>query len=154
MKKTLTFNLGSFLSALVVLAIFVLGGMYFQKQPTELEKVFAFGASGVSSYGQSCFKDYYNWNSSTTYDGNHDWNLDLVPVASTCAYSSCTPNVFQTLQDVNGDGLADFVFSYSKASNAGSEDIYNCVGLNTGSGWNIVYKCVQRSGLFYGDCAG
>ena len=149
-------NVLNLLVVCLVMIILFLGNAYVNNRPFgDSEMAFAFGNSGnVSSLGQSCFKDYYNWTSSTVYDGNHDWNIDLVPVARVSS-SSAAPNVFQMMQDINGDGLADFVFSYGKSgSYPGSEENYRCLALNNGAGWDIVYKCVHRGGRYYGDCAG
>ena len=149
-------NILNLLVVCLVVMIVFLGKAYGNNLPFgDSEMAFAFGSSSVSTLGQSCFKNWNNWASSTVYDGNDDWNFDLVPVAVECTSSSCLPNVFQNLQDINGDGLADFIFSYGRANyTIGNANTYRCIGLNNGAGWDVVYKCVENSGNYYGDCAG
>ncbi len=97
-----------------------------------------------------------------------DWNLNLVVGSGT------------TWLDINGDGLLDYMY-YSKTKSSSSTQSYvdehgsisktiysenSCVGLNTGNGWNVVYRCfssLEDDGdpattntyniVYYGNCA-
>jgi len=114
-----------------------------------------------------CLDNYQSWNTSTTYNPNNNWSTDLIdsqylnPAYYTYPYHSIT-------QDINGDGLPDYVYvsSYSSGGSMCGTQIYipisTCVGLNNGHGWTIVYKCVAVCDTtvtpnvlrFYGNCAG
>jgi hypothetical protein len=55
---------------------------------------------------------------------------------------------------VNGDGLTDYMFSERNQNN-----MAECLMLNNGQGWNVVFRCRasynSNTGVttFYGDCA-
>jgi hypothetical protein len=56
--------------------------------------------------------------------------------------------------DLNGDSMTDVLFSYYSPGNYGSWQQY--LLLNTGSGFQVAWKCVMAGGQnskFYGDCA-
>lgn len=70
--------------------------------------------------------------------------------------------------DVNGDGLQDYIYSFSRSGGSTSYFEVNtqgCVYLNTGSGWTKVFECSAQtytdlttgevlSQNYKGDCAG
>lgn len=69
-------------------------------------------------------------------------------------------------QDINGDGLADYIYVNTNYGGSNPQSIYmGCVYLNTGSGWERAHVCkadtiisgssgqiTQR--IYKGDCAG
>lgn len=91
----------------------------------------------------NCTSDANTWNSSNTYQQS-DWDMLFV------ANSNSTDH----FDDVNGDGLLDYFFA-NRSSTGGSV----CVYLNTGSGWERVYKCTasynssNSTWTYKGDCA-
>lgn len=111
-----------------------------------------------------CFDNFRNWaQTSQTYDPNQNWSLAFVTGYS---YVNAQGSQFgqwyrmfgnptQHFIDVNGDGLVDYLYSFhGSAIGEGGIGIKDCVALNTGTGWNIAYKCVQEGNDYYGDCAG
>lgn len=70
-------------------------------------------------------------------------------------------------QDVNGDGLPDYVFAFNTVNGGQTliQDYQACVYLNNGSGWTQAYRCYAVTHTnastgqievanYYGDCAG
>jgi hypothetical protein len=51
--------------------------------------------------------------------------------------------------DVNGDGLPDMMYSSRNLTGT----LYQFVALNTGDGFEEVYRCIRGGSLYYGDCA-
>lgn len=87
-----------------------------------------------------CVSDIINSsNSSNTYKQS-DWDVVFFV------------NVGEHFYDVNGDGLVDYVYS-----NRGGTAISSCVYLNTGKGWERVFKCYASYSssiwTYKGDCA-
>ena len=133
MKKVflvlLTFLIGSGFGVLVM------SGNFFSNPALAL-------TPGVDAPPASCFETSSlpasnNWKSSP-------WDTTfLIPPAG---------NLFTSFVDVNGDGLADYVYSQSSISNRNS-----CTYINTGTGWNLAFRCIatQSQGIwtFKGDCA-
>jgi len=59
--------------------------------------------------------------------------------------------------NMNNDNLLDYIYA-NKTQWDRTQQIEECVALNTGSGWNISYRCVVRRDAgndptYYGDCA-
>ncbi|MBI5414697.1 hypothetical protein HZA38_04245 [Candidatus Peregrinibacteria bacterium] len=66
----------------------------------------------------------------------------------------------ETFVDINGDGLADYIYRHHYLDNRYSvNQINDCVFLNNGSGWDMVFKCsnlrdpATGQTRWYGDCA-
>jgi hypothetical protein len=58
--------------------------------------------------------------------------------------------------DMNGDGLVDVLYSYYNLPASGYGTWRQYLLYNTGSGFEVAWKCVMEGGLnskFYGDCA-
>jgi hypothetical protein len=51
------------------------------------------------------------------------------------------------IQDLNGDGLADMIYSYNNGN------VKQYVMLNNGHGYDLVYSCEYSGGTWTGDCA-
>ncbi len=90
---------------------------------------------------------YSNWDHSQKYKDNSPWNVDFTVNSENGAYSR------DYFQDVNGDGLSDYIYYYNYLG------LKECVYLNNGSGWDLIYRCVgvrNSSGVwtYYGDCTG
>lgn len=107
-----------------------------------------------------CLADLSHWSGgSSTYNANSPYNNLFM--------QSGAP--VNQLIDINGDGLQDYVYS-AYTQHADGNDHYNivtegCVYLNTGTGWNKVFKCIAdivvandtgeiTSQNYKGDCAG
>ncbi|MFH1564402.1 MAG: hypothetical protein ABIC82_00970 [bacterium] len=61
--------------------------------------------------------------------------------------------------DLNGDGLADYIWKEERVGNA-ITSTRTCVMLNNGHGWDIAYRCVELvfpddifGTRYFGDCA-
>lgn len=105
----------------------------------------------------NCQSQYlYNTTPSDTYVANLPYNLSFY-----------RGSPFSGFQDLNGDGLADFLsISYNYASNGStlSAQYVACVYLHNGSGWEKAYICDAKTESdangnvilrqYYGDCAG
>lgn len=87
---------------------------------------------------------------------------------NTSFLSTADERPFVSLQDINGDNLPDFVYTYNLDA-AGSTQLtsqyYACVYLNTGSNWQKAYVCFAQTTIdiqtgavvdarYRGDCAG
>lgn len=110
----------------------------------------------------SCFlRLYYMLPRSNVYNGNSTWANAAMGGAGSGPY-------LQTLQDINGDNLPDYVFAMNQTF-AGTNELgsqhFGCVYLNNGSGWTKAYECyaqtqtdVQTGNIlqqsYAGDCAG
>ena len=120
-----------------------------------------------------CLDNYTTWNSSNTFNPNSEWSTHNIPKGSSSSHSD--PFTHKSLFiDVNGDGLLDhyassMYYTYSASnyftdpSKLGGE----CLLLNNGKGWDVVYKCYrhrepdpnaptgsnQTRPIYYGDCA-
>lgn len=61
------------------------------------------------------------------------------------------------IQDINGDGLNDMVYSYSFNGHSAYEGAINVsnqyIMLNNGRGYDLVYKCNRNGNQYTGDCA-
>ena len=115
-----------------------------------------------------CFSDYHNWTkTSKKPDFNVPWSTLLFPqrLPSTRTQMGVARNFtiespMRIMSDINGDGLLDFIYSnhYNESNNSQEAQIRDCVMLNNGRGFEIVYRCVatknSTAGMtFYGDCA-
>lgn len=158
------FGIRSFMAASMIALMILVGGPYLHVswQIPEDDVAQAFGVSGVyfNNNFPSCFQNYKDWTSSATFDSSAQWNTNFVAIAVKGNNNSSLPNVLQSLQDLNGDGLPDYFFSYRATFYDGQGNywmnINDCVALNNGNGWDVAYKCVYDQGTakFYGDCAG
>lgn len=104
-----------------------------------------------------CLEPHQGWTNSTTLRTDAPWSLHFIPggkyyFMDNGMVPGTKPKIFEQFTDLNGDGMADFVFSFHQQ--ASSPAVRNCVYLNTGAGWQNVYKCVKMDGRYYGDCAG
>ncbi|HMQ01737.1 MAG TPA: hypothetical protein PKD79_01555 [Candidatus Doudnabacteria bacterium] len=102
----------------------------------------------------------YTTTSSTTYNPNFPFNNTFMLGGSSTQG--------QQFQDINGDGLPDYLYNIHYLSGAGNELeslFYGCAYLNNGSGWDKAYICYARtrtnintgqviSSEYRGDCAG
>lgn len=109
----------------------------------------------------SCLANHETWNSSYTFNSNAIWN-PLTQPRGTSGVSS-----IDQYFDINGDGLIDHIYQVAMDSAfygtnglaAYYTGIDSCVMLNTGSGWEIAYRCKSimdmdtYSPIYYGDCA-
>ncbi len=121
---------------------------------------------------QGCFHDYTIWDSSYNYDPDgKDWNFKFMTNNTqsnipSVGYVDLQPvNFLQQFLDLNGDGLPDYIYSLhgknqGPQGGAGEYVIRDCIALNTGSGFDIAYKCVYdldangTTRKYHGDCAG
>lgn len=122
---------------------------------------FAQQPSGLAN--PRCTDNYTTWNNSLTYNPNAQWSTNFMIINYINGTTTQIANIFN--QDINGDGLVDYLYSgTSSQSTCGTQKYYrtdSCVYLNNGKGWTPAYRCVvscnQLSGSyevrFYGDCA-
>lgn len=114
----------------------------------------------------TCFDNYQSWTSSTTFKPDAPWSTAFVtPVNQLGAASYNSYNMFANNfeRDINGDGIADYVFVHHKnVYTTGGAVNYtqtaDCVYISNGSGWEAAYQCVTKNPSgntvnFYGDCA-
>ncbi len=157
--KYKAFTLGvAILSLIVVSSTLPARGQDSEK--TREGPVLAQRASGVKN--PTCLDNYLSWNNSTTYKTTSSWNTAFMTssvIATLASAGSNSLNPINQLQDINGDGLPDYVYlqkanDFTGQNQAASEA--SCVYLNNGNGWTLTYRCVAdpTSGKFYGDCAG
>lgn len=111
-----------------------------------------------------CFQNSTQWHSSSVRKNTSDWDLFFIPTGMKSSYYSQDPyKMVEVFQDVNGDGLPDYLF-YGDTRHDHSRSNYeqfSCVMLNTGKGWDFAYKCAELHNTtvnpaihtFYGDCA-
>ncbi|MGE3340616.1 MAG: hypothetical protein AB7J46_01555 [Candidatus Altimarinota bacterium] len=62
-------------------------------------------------------------------------------------------SIVPLLQDINGDGLPDMIYSYDNKNYAGLNYLHQYVMLNNGKGFDLVYSCYRNNGTYTGDCA-
>lgn len=140
-----------------------------------LEKVFLeekdSGGSAIMTFSvgsgvpnPTCLDNYTTWSHSTTYLPDAPWNLDFIPRENTGA-SSTDSYINEQFVDLNGDGLADYIYKYAAYTGSSSHfgDDQTCVYLNNGAGYDLAYRCVSSvvynangtiaSQNYYGDCA-
>jgi hypothetical protein len=111
--------------------------------------------AGYSIDSVDIFNDYQNWTSSDTFSAD-DKTVQAIMLLSGASLSyGCG-----SLSGINGDGLADVIFS-KKITQGGTIDYEVGIFLNTGGHeFDLVYKCVVRNSIqygdptYYGDCAG
>lgn len=130
--------------------------------------LFSFSQTALAAYPNDevgCFYNYQSWTSSSTYDNTNNWDLKFIPSISFerapnyPEYAEDTKaNYIEQFLDINGDGLVDYLYSFHgrEYDNKTYWAIRDCVMLNTGTGWEVVHKCVGNydSGYtYYGDCA-
>lgn len=115
--------------------------------------------SGVPN--PTCLDNYQDWNHSNAYTDAEDWNVDFLPHAQIMSGSKYEGKTDQFL-DVNGDGLADYVYALRYYYQQNGQKITrnsSCVYLNTGRGFESVYRCVAHvdhnndTEDYWGDCA-
>lgn len=106
----------------------------------------------------TCLDNYNTWNSSTTFKTDAAWSTAMVTTTPTM--TSDEKPYSDISRDINGDSLPDYVHIYRKTgSSQGTyyNEMYDCVMLNNGEGWDIAYQCVayaDGAGLkYFGDCA-
>lgn len=105
-------------------------------------------AQSVELLNNDVFQGYEQWHSSTVKNPNDTsmaW-LRLLSLVDPFRNSY----IAHSMTDINGDGLPDILFhddvvGYSKRRYA--------VLLNKGVGFEVKYRCVVESGVYYGDCA-
>jgi hypothetical protein len=110
------------------------------KSEPDYSSMYANFAAGSTAPRGECSTDKNQWPSSLHYK-QADWDVNFISGSG-----------IQVWNDVNGDGLLDYIISTRLSS-----IIKSCVYLNTGSGWERRYKCVaeltNNVWNFYGDCA-
>lgn len=109
----------------------------------------------------SCIDNYTSWDHSNTFDSDAQWGIEFLP--ADWDDGSSTPNYLdEQFVDLNGDGLSDYIYRYARWLTGATtrKDIYSCVLLNNGSGFDEAYKCraiIYLNGPqtqnYYGDCA-
>ncbi len=120
-----------------------------------------FDATSATFTHPSCrMSAIYLLPSSTTYVPNAQYE--------TAFMSTDDSPTISTLQDINGDNLPDYLYSYSRGNvvnNIAENSHYGCIYLNNGAGWTKAYRCfaTTRKDLetgnitnseYRGDCAG
>ncbi len=108
----------------------------------------------------SCFfKTTWAMPTSSVYNPNSEYSTAFVPDGG---------GAYRSFQDINGDGLADFIYTYNQSNSAGStlsSEHNGCVYLHNGSGWEKAYECSAYTIVdtstgnlvraeYRGDCAG
>lgn len=115
-------------------------------------------STGVTHENPACFDNYTSWTNSTTFKDEAAWSTHFTAQRPT---DGAFINNFE--RDVNGDGLADYIYTKHLATQITGSNYYykvwDCVYLSNGNGWDEAYKCVvikpdQYTGVtYYGDCA-
>jgi len=148
----------------------------------EMENPVVLGELRQDIMAPACLDNYEDWAHSNEYTGENNWSLGFLPFeywhvqqmeggAVRPSFDSPHPRREQFI-DFNGDGLLDYFYAFRKGNvkyrptNQGVyvldtdyREIQECVLLNNGHGWDLVYKCYgninleNNSGEFYGDCA-
>ncbi len=159
---------------LLVLSLVLLGGGLYQGAvsgtlQSTLEKVgekvsvpVAEAAINANAKSPTCLDNYESWPSSTTRKQNVNWDVGFI---DTTGLNTAYATINNLGQDLNGDGLADYMYhkkSVASASPAICKTYYtqeeSCVYLNNGHGWEKAFRCIAVCGTtgvkFYGDCAG
>lgn len=121
----------------------------------------AHAQQGTGSLNPTCVDNYQSWPNSSTFKTDVPWSTAMVPpwggTLNQPQNGAITKIVNDFQRDINGDGIADFVY-VERNTNV----IYNgnvmrdCVYLSNGAGWEKVYQCVATQTnppRFYGDCA-
>ena len=108
----------------------------------------------------TCLDDYENWNYSTTYNANADWDLTFLPAESSGVADTLGRR--EHFFDLNGDGMVDYLYAKSYVSQDKRRN-ESCVYLNNGQGWDPVHRCVSvvyipnntsvSTEEYWGDCA-
>ncbi|MCF7831091.1 hypothetical protein K9M41_03820 [Candidatus Gracilibacteria bacterium] len=101
----------------------------------------------------SCVDNYEDWPNSNEFNPNNDWSLSNFPAGETVP-----DRTFKQLADVNGDGLLDLLYYYKYVNGQFHyNQTFECLMLNNGHGWDIVYRCAtgrnDMGNAYYGDCA-
>lgn len=126
------------------------------------------GSDGVTAQRASgavnptCIDNYQSWNSSTVYKTTSDWNTSFMTSTVIATLASAGSNALtpiNQIQDLNGDGLPDYIYHQKATDFVGSSATAieaSCVYLNNGHGWDMTYRCVAEpsTGKYYGNCAG
>jgi hypothetical protein len=140
-------------SGLLVLTLGVfLGGFFIKGSTAQENEIALMGFLGSGSTFPTCLDNWESWESSSNPNYNAAWSLHDFPT-----YGLYPNGTFSQLTDINGDGLTDFIYA-KRYNDYGRDDFQSCTLLNTGSGWDVAFRCFMRKeGLenkFYGDCAG
>lgn len=105
-----------------------------------------------------CLDNYETWPSSTTFNPDAPWSIHGFWSWGNSNYAP----YYENMTDVNGDGLVDYIYRHSYASNVSGirfNSGESCVLLNNGSGWDVAFRCfigwdsTSSQPLFMGDCA-
>ncbi|MBI5414700.1 hypothetical protein HZA38_04260 [Candidatus Peregrinibacteria bacterium] len=116
------------------------------------------GDVGISQIPAELFGCTLNsgWPSSANLKTDAPWSTLAFPILTTD--SSYQPPAEQFL-DVNGDGLADYMHR-KHTINQTQYHVEDCVYINTGSGWDVAFRCqgsydfsTPDNTRWYGDCA-
>lgn len=131
-----------------------------KKQPEEQKNLMV---SSLPMPTEGCIDNYKSWKTSGVYEGGSEWNMMFM---ARKPYISNSPTNAEREQftDLNGDGLADYLYSYRQYSNGGG-GIYAtdrvCFYLNNGAGFDRKFRCAidyeygfgKNQKTYYGDCA-
>lgn len=127
------------------------------------------GGAVVAGFNQdaqnpNCLDNFQSWPNSDRFTTSSQWSLAGLPVPPVGWHGVegyfNRDRVMSQFLDINGDGLQDYIYSFRYPevnNNLKMNVLSDCVMLNTGSGWNPVYKCqvTYENGAahYYGDCA-
>ncbi len=118
-----------------------------------------------SYYIPHCLRNSETWDTSNVFKEDADWSMHLIPKVGNSSYNI----IMDQFIDLNGDGLVDYFYnsnmnytSYQSGTHNQIADytrLATCIMLNTGSGWEIAYRCVTGfdedtlQPFYRGDCA-
>jgi len=120
----------------------------------------------------SCLDDYATWPHSRIFNEEALWSPEFFPTevwvdrhgdpSRPDPYFNNPDPRREWMMDLNGDGLLDYIYVYHASANS-RRNMRECVYLNTGKGWEPVYRCHgtvahhpiegRYVGDYYGDCA-
>lgn len=163
-----SFSMGmmSLLSAFVLLAVVpYVSSSWFNSKDNQAEAIWHIDEA------TGCAAGYTAWPNSVAKNDDNPWNLSMFDIGPDGYVSYMNVNGLyaptnrESMMDINGDALPDYVFSY-KDWGVGNVVYLNgfrvspfpsysvdCVYLNTGNGWQKGYQCVYANGRYYGDCS-
>ena len=102
--------------------------------------------------------------SSLKFNSESPWSTMQSPTRHYDSYANYGEQPLRTITDLNGDSLPDLLYINHVRTNPTSSEnwlyIRDCIMLNNGNGWDIVYRCKTTPEVhdgnklrFYGDCA-
>lgn len=115
------------------------------------------GSLNTQGHENDIFSDYHSWHSGS-FNSNDTLHKMLNKLSyynpPYTTYHYVTPNKY-SFQDINGDGLSDFLYYELYFDGFTSGHQFYAVFLNSGDlNFELVYKCaIPRNGPAYGNCA-